>query len=559
MDGGGAGNGDRLKRGAVPLLLAAALIVAAALLFSYSDGLTYFQDSWEFLINRRDFTAAALLEPHNEHIVLLPVLIEQLLLRVFGMGSTLPEYVVLTALLLATATLVFVYVRRRVGPWPALMAALALLFLGPAWQDLLWPFQVGFVGSALFGVAMLLALDREERRWDAAACAFLAVSIGFSSLGLAFLVGAAVDVLQRRRERGLRRAYVAAVPLALYAVWYAGWGRHAETHLSAHNVLVSPRFVVEGLSASLDSLLALATIADEAVGRSHWGFVLLAVLVALVVYRRVRGRAFSPRLWPVVAAAAAFWLLAGFNSFPGREAYSSRYLYAGALFVLLIAADLLRGVRFSRWALLAGGAVTLVAVGFNLVPLREGRDFFRSQTVLTRADLGAVEIAERTVDPAFTLPPEIAGTSFLNEIVAGEYLEAVREYGSPAYTPAELADAPEAGRKQADIVLANALPLGIEPDADAGPAAGAGHCVEVPAGAGSGAPPLPLRPGVTTVELAPGGPGAIRLRRFATGEYPLVSEGVAGASTTQLYIPRDRAARPWLLRVEAAQGATVCR
>ncbi|HEX4668834.1 MAG TPA: hypothetical protein VH275_02510 [Solirubrobacterales bacterium] len=553
-----AGTDDRLKRYAAPLLLGLALAVAAAVLFTYSDGLTYFQDSWEFLMNRRGFTAAALLEPHNEHIVLVPVLIEQVLLRVFGIGSTLPEYVVLTALLLATATLVFVYVRRRMGPWPALMAAVLLLFLGPAWQDLLWPFQIGFVGSALFGVAMLLALDRDDRRWDLAACVFLAVSIGFSSLGLAFLVGAAVDFLQRRRDRGLRRIYVAAVPLALYAVWYAGWGRDAETHLSAHNVLVSPRFVVEGLAASLDSLLALATIADEAVGRSHWGFVLLAVLVALIVYRRVRGPRFSPRLWPVAAAAAAFWFLAGFNAFPGREAYSSRYLYAGALFVLLIAANLLKGVRFSRWALLAAGAITLVVVGFNLVPLREGRDFFRSQTVLTRADLAAIEIAERTVDPAFTLPPEISGTSFLNEIVAGEYLEAVREYGSPAYTPAELALAPESGRKQADVVLANALPVSIEPEADVG-SGRPGHCVEIPAGAGSGAPPLPLRPGVTTVELGPGGPGAIRLRRFAIGEYPLASEGIVGASTTQLYIPRDKAPRPWLLQVEAAQGATVCR
>jgi hypothetical protein len=199
-------------------------------------------------------------------------------------------------------------------------------------------------------------------------------------------------------------------------------------------------------------------------------------------------------------------------------------------------------------------------VGFNLVPLREGRDFFRSQTVLTRADLAAIEIAERTVDPAFTLPPEISGTSFLNEIVAGEYLEAVREYGSPAYTPAELARAPESGRKQADVVLANALPVSIEPEADVG-SGRPGHCVEIPAGAGadSRVPPLPLRPGVTTVELAPGEPGAIRLRRFATGEYPLASEGIVGASTTQLYIPRDKAARPWLLQVEAAQGATVCR
>jgi hypothetical protein len=547
-----------VKRGAAAALLGLSLLAAAAVLLSYGSELTWFQDSWEFLMNRRGFSADALLAPHNEHIVLIPVLISQLSLRVFGMSSMLPEQVLLTALLLGTAALVFVYVRRRVGPWPALMAAVLLAFLGPAWQDLLWPFQIGFAGSALTGVAMLLALEREDRRWDAYACALLALSIGFSSLGLAFAVAAGVDVLQRRRRLGLRRAYVVVAPLALYALWYLGWGHDAETHLSLHNVLVSPRYAVEGLAAAVGSLLALATIFDEAVGRSHWGYVLLAVLAALAIYARVRGRRFSSGLWPVLAGGATFWFLAGFNAIPGREAWSSRYLYVGALFVLLLAAELLKGVRFGRWALLAGGAVTLVAVGFNLAPLREGRDFFKSQTVLTRADLGAIEIAAGSVEPIFTLPPEIAGTSFLNEIEAGEYLAAVREYGSPAYNPAELAAAPEAGRKQADLVLANALPVSIELDAPVAAAAG-GRCVEVLAGAGPEAEPLRLRPGVTTVEFGPGGTGTIRLRRFAVVTYPLVSEGIAAGSTTRLSVPRDRSARPWRLQVEAPQGATVCR
>ncbi|HEV7482158.1 MAG TPA: hypothetical protein VGO13_03575 [Solirubrobacterales bacterium] len=547
-----------MKRGAAAALLGLALLAAAAVLLSYGHGLTWFQDSWEFLMNRRGFSADAIFTPHNEHIVLIPVLITQLSLRLFGMDSMLPEQVVLTVLLLGTAALVFIYVRRRVGAWPALMAAVLLAFLGPAWQDLLWPFQVGFVGSALTGVAMLLALEGEDRRWDVGACALLALSIGFSSLGLAFAVAAAVDILQRRRSLGWRRAYVVVAPLALYALWYLGWGHDAENHLSAHNVLVSPRYVVEGLSAAVGSLLALATIFDEAVGRSDWGYVVLVALVGLTIYARVRGRRFSPGLWPVLAAGATFWFLAGFNAIPGREAWSSRYLYVGALFVLLIGAELLKGVRFSRWVLLAGGAVTLVVVGFNLVPLREGRDFFKQQTVLTRADLGAIEIAAGSVEPGFRLPPEIAGTSFLNEIEAGEYLTAVREYGSPAYTPGELASAPEAGRKQADLVLANALPVSIEADAPAGSGA-AGKCVDVPGGAGPGAPPLPLRPGVTTVEFAPGGPGTIRLRRFAVAAYPLVSEGIAGGSTTRLSVPRDRSTQPWLLQAEAAQGATVCR
>jgi hypothetical protein len=531
------------------------MAAAAAVLLDYGSGLTFFQDSWEFLMQRRDPSVATLLDPHNEHIVLLPVLITQGSLRLFGMDSQTPELMLLVAMLLATAALLFVYAQRRLGPWPALFAAVLLLFLGPAWQDLLWPFQVGFVGAALFGLATLLALERDDERWDLAACGFLAISIAFSSLGIAFAVACAVDVLQRRRRRGLRRAYVFALPLLLYAAWYAGWGHQADNSLTSHNVLVSPRYVWEGLSASLDSLLALGTISDEVVGRSKWGAPLLIAMLALAAYRGFRRRGFSPRLWPPLAAAATFWFLAAFNQGPGREPYSSRYIYVGGFFALLIAANLMQGLRLNRWALLAGAAATAAIAVFNLVPLREGRDFFADQTVLTRADLAAIEIADRTVAPSFRFSPEAAGTLFLNEIEAGEYLRAVGEYGSPAYSPAELGVAPEEGRVHADLVLANALPLTIETENGDPPPRG--RCVRVDGAAGKA--PLALRPGVTTIELGPGGEGRVRLRRFAGREYPLDSGAIQPGSTTLLQIPRDRLRRPWRLLVEAGQGARVCR
>lgn len=543
---------ERLSRYAPLVLLAVAMVAAAAVLLDYGSKLTFFQDSWEFLMWRRDPSVATLLEPHNEHIVLLPVLITQASLRLFGMSSMTPELVLLVVLELAVAALLFVYARRRLGPWPALFAATLLLFLGPAWQDLLWPFQVGFVGASLFGLAALLALEDEDDRRDIAACAFLAIAIAFSSLGIAFAVAAAVNVLQRRREHGLRRAYVFVLPLLLYAGWYLGWGHEADNNFSAHNVLVSPRYVWEGLVASLDSLLALGTISDEVVGRSKWGAPLLIALLALAAYGGYRRRGFFPGLWPVLAAAATFWFLAAFNEGPGREPYSSRYLYVGVLFVLLIAVNLLQGAKLNRWALLAGAAATCVVVGFNLVPLREGRDFFEKQTVLTRADLAAIEIAGDSVDPSFRLSPEAAGTVFLGEIEAGEYLRAVEEYGSPAYSAAELAAAPEEGRAHADLVLANALPLGIE--TGSGGAGAKGDCVRV-----SGAAPLALAPGMTTIELGSGGEGTVKLRRFARREYPLNSGGLPAGSVTRLFIPRDRLARPWRLLVEADRGATVCR
>lgn len=530
----------------LPLVLLGGMSLAsAALLLALSWKLTYFQDTWEFLMNRRAVTADAFLMPHNEHIVVLPVAITQLLLRVFGMSSARPEYVVLVSALVISAILLFVYVRRRVGPWLALMAAAMILFVGPAWWDLLWPFELGFVGSVLFGIAMLIALDRDDGRGDAAACVFLAISIAFSSLGIAFVAGAAVDVFQKRDNRGLRRAYVAAVPLLLYAIWYAGWGHNAESHLSLHNVLASPPYVLESIAAAIDSVLGLSTSPVEGVGIPEWGRPLLIALVALVIYGQIRKPGFSPRLWPVAASALAYWLLAAFNYVPGREPTSSRYLYASAALLLLLAADLLEGVRFGKRALLIGSAVTVAAVASNLIPLKDGSDWLKNQTVLTKSDLAAIEISHRTVNPLFALSPEIAGTPSLIDVQADKYLTAIREYGSPAYTPVQLAAAPEVGRRQADIVLAHALPISIVTHgAHSQTTAGYKDCLNLTAGAAATRPEVPIDHDLTRIEVAPGPHASFSLRRFAVGEYPVVTGGAPGNSLTDLKIPPTRPSSP---------------
>lgn len=551
---------DRVTRRAPELLLGAALLAAAAVVLYLTRELTFLQDTWEFLMNRRDLTVNVLMKPHNEHIVVIPVLLEQLLVHVFGMTSARPEYVLQTVALLVTASLLSVYVRRRVGPWLALFAAVLLLFLGSAWEAILWPFEISFIGSVLFGIAMLLALDRDDGLGDALACAFLTLSFGFSSVGIPFAAAAAVDVFQKRRSRGLRRAYLLAVPILLYAAWYVGWGHEAETHVSLTNVLASPRFVFEAAAAAVGSVFGLGTSPFGGSSDPVWGRSILLALIALLGYRQMRKPGFSRSFWPVAAAAAVNWFLTAFNQVPGREATSSRYQYFGGALVLMLLANLLADVRVSRRALLIGGAVTVAAVGSNLVVLKDGKEDFLQQSVLTRADTGAIEIARRTVDPEFSLTPEVAGTATLVDVQAAKYLQAMREFGSPAYTPAELAGAPDYGRRQADVVLANALPVTISTRRGAyRDGMPVGRCATRLPGSASATSETKLSPGVTRVKLAPGPAATVALRRFATGEYPVSTEGVPGGSVTVLRIPRDGAPQPWYLHVEASQLARVCR
>ena len=127
----------------------------------------------------------------------------------------------------------------------------------------------------------------------------------------------------------------------------------------------------------------------------------------------------------------------------------------------------------------------------NLVVLKDGKNSFERTSVLTRADVAGIEIAHHTVEPGFSLTPDLAGTTTLIDVQAAKYLEAVDEYGSPAYTPAELAAAPDYGRRQADVVLPHALPLstftrlGRFNPRDAGE-----NCIALPAAK----PPGPRRP-----------------------------------------------------------------
>jgi hypothetical protein len=554
------------------VLLGVAVAASVALLLALGSGNAFFQDTWSYFFDREGNSPGDFLRPHNEHIVVIPVAIQKLLLALFGFDSALPERLVLTAMLVTTAVLVFVYVRRRVGDWPGLIAAVIVLFLGPGWEVLLWPFEISLLGSVLTGVAMLVALDRGDRVGDAVACALLVVSVGFSSLGVVFAIAAAADVAFRFRERGIARVYVAAVPIAVYGAWYASYGRDTAPGAqpaTLQNPLDVPGFVAEGVGASLTSLLGLRTLAGGIeVSRPLLGVIsaaaTLAICVAVaLVERRHRGtlgrqlrRAAGAGLWPVLAAMAAFWGLTAFNSPDLRTPVESRYMYIGAILILLLAADLLKGVEIGRRALIGVATCAGVIVALNLVPLFEGEDHLDEQSVYARADLGAVEIARGSIDPEFFFDPGVAGTISLINVRTGPYLALVDEHGSPAYTPAELARAPELGRHQADVILAHALPLTTDTVPGPVPRRPGEGCRRM--AAGPAAPELALEPGTTEIELPPGGPATLYLRRFAVDGYPLVVGDLPAPSTTTVSIPKDAAARPWRLRVEAEQGAVAC-
>ena len=263
-----------------------------------------------------------------------------------------------------------------------------------------------------------------------------------------------------------RRAWVALVPIVLYALWWLGFGSEAENNASFDNLLGAPEYVVEGFGSSIASLLGLATSREQfPITSLNWGVPLLLVALVLAGVRLRRlGRV--PRwLLVTLAIAVAFWALAGLNTTIGRGPDAGRYQYVGAILLLLVAAELLRGMRIPRVGVIAALGVSALATLSNVSLLEDYSNALAGLAGQQRAGLAAVELARDPVDPGFLLTQENSDVDYLGELDAGSYISAVDSYGSPAYSPAELAAAAELSRAAADKVFAAALGLELAPGA----------------------------------------------------------------------------------------------
>jgi hypothetical protein len=556
------------------VLLCLALAASGALLIAWQSHLTFLIDDWDLLLYRRGFNAHALLDPHARHLIIGPALVYKAIQASIGMESHLPYGAAAVAAFLASVGLLFVYMRRRVGDWVALAAVLPVLVMGTAYEDLLSAFQIGYFGSMAFGIGALLAIERADRRGDAMACALLVASLAFAEIAVAFAAGVAVAIALQRGP--LRRGWVAAVPLLLYAVWYPTFG-HSGAHLgpsgfSLHNVVTSPPYVLDGFASSAGSLLGLGTpLLFGGTGGIDWGRPLLIALVTVALALIIRFRP-RQRAWVLVplTVGVSFWFLTAANFTFGREPYASRYQYVGAVFLLMIAAQLAAGWRPGWRGVLATLAVGAAAAIGNLATLHQAYRALTGVSDVVRGGLAGLEIAADRVSPDLVLTPENSDFNYFTLLVAGPYLSAAEKFGSPAYSESELAGAPEGARVAADKVLAAALPIALRPEAAPRPPAGptprlanplnggflqAGSCIAV-RGAGSEAPVLNLPPGGASLSAPRGVQASLGLRRYAADSFPVDPGPLRGDA--RLVIPTDRSSRTWQLRLDTRRPVSVC-
>ncbi len=344
----------------------------------------FFGDEWAFLGPRGVLHGQpGLFAPHNEHWSTLPVLVYRGLYSLFGVRSYLPYVLVLAVVHVVVAHLLW-RVMRRSGVDVAVATALCtlFLFLGAGSENILWAFQIGFVGSVACGLGALLLVDRDGAfdwppgRREVAVWAVLVLGLMCSGIGVPMVAVAGVAVVLRRGfgRAGLgRAALVVSVPGAVYLAWLLLAGRDG---IGDRSIELSklPAYLGTGVSNAFSTTLGSPLLALVAV----------AGLVGWMAWRRrLAVTSATPAFACAVGVALLFAVLAlGRAGLGTAQAEASRYVYLAIALALPVVGLLLTDLAVrSRAAGVAVVALVVVLAAYNLLLLddRAGEEAARER------------------------------------------------------------------------------------------------------------------------------------------------------------------------------------
>lgn len=352
-----------------------ALVGGFAVLLYCNRDQWFFGDEWDFLGHRGVFDAErSLWAPHTEHWSTGPILIYRALYHRYGLLTYVPYVVVLLLLHVAVAHLLW-RLLLRAGVDAALATALSAVFvlLGAGYENLLWAFQIGFIGSVALGLAALLLVNHAGRwgRRDVGAWFVSIAGLMFSGVSVTMVTVAGITVLMRR---GLRQAALTvAAPGIVYLVWYFLVDQNVKSSKrSLDDVFEYPGYIWNGLRSSV----------EQTVGFPGAGAIIVLGLIAFLLHRA--GQASGPAAPAFACALGALMLFAiiatGRAGLGIEQSGASRYTYivmALALPAIGLALNELvtggpTGVSPTTVAALGGGGPASGGLGGRSGPVRGG-------------------------------------------------------------------------------------------------------------------------------------------------------------------------------------------
>lgn len=540
------------------VLLGVAMCISATWLMIAGKDLTFSGDDifyYARLVTENGVTHQAsgleyFLAPHNGHLQLMGKLIYRALFDTVGANYTVFRAMEILVVFLSVLFF-FILARRRVRPFAALIPAVLLLFFGYGEGSFLWPFNVHTIGALAFGLAALLALERDDRKGDVGACVLLVLAVATVEVGLAFTIAVAVSVLRRNDRR--RRAWIFLVPLALFGIWWLWAQKFGQSEVDLINVHRIPIDFTNALAAVLGSIFGLNPTGEgvdpNVTGITPWSAVLAGFAVVGLVFRIRLGKV-PNGLWVALAVVLTYWLMI---TLANRPPDSTRYLFVGAVAVFLIAASALRGFRISSTALIIAGVVAALAIPPNLAKFYDERRSSITDAENTRTEYAMLELARPRVRtdyfPADDPRVGEAGAVIFVPLSADTYYQAQDEFGGIGYSLDQIRGQSLEKREIADATLAGALELKLKPAA-------------VPADPASCPSSLDGRPGHPVFfYVEPGGvllgshvgrPVHVGVGRFAKGGDPVPIGTLRPGEWANLRIPPDSAPERWWVTVDGA-------
>ncbi|MEM7139524.1 MAG: hypothetical protein AAF548_00730 [Actinomycetota bacterium] len=414
--------------------MVALMVIAHPLILALDGGQWFFLDEWDFLADRDGGDPGDLLRFHFDHPSIIPILAYRIVWQFAGLTSYLPYQVwsVLTHVLSAGLLWLIVARRVHVRPWVALLAVTPYLLLGTGWQNIVWAFQIGLVGSMVFGFAQLYIASNpyEISRKDYVGVVFGILAIGCSGVGV---TTTAVAGLAALISRGWKPALLHTVPVgAVFLLWYATYGPEDTTPTAVWTTDMIEMVVIAYQEVFLDQ--GWWTI-------NAYALAMLLVGGLVLAWRNARS---TFHTWRVVNASAIALALGGLGFIAvtayGRAGFfgvrfgaSSRYthiLVASLVPLLAIAIDAI----LKRWR--TALPVVLVIALAGVVPnLDEFRDRSREALFLAGPEnmihaLADAVAADPTIADGTRPLPERAQhvtVGWLRDIIADEDVELGRE------------------------------------------------------------------------------------------------------------------------------------
>ena len=272
----------------------------------------------------------ALLLPHNDHLVALPILVFIGLGNVFGLDNhlvyMLPAIFMHIAILLAVA---IILKKRCTSTLTALSAVCCIAFLSAGYEVLMMATNMAHVAPIFLGLYQLILVDHDgdisKRDIVATMLGVIAVLCAGTSIPLIIMI-ALFLVLKRQFKRA---SLIALPPASLWLIWFFKYGTlnhgvKGDTQYTTFNKTEQiAQYVIKGLQGSLEAI-------------SHIGgsSTFLIILCFLGLYKKsIKSQAI---LMPFCMAVGSvlFYFITGFSRVTFGEPVSGRYLYLGAIFII---------------------------------------------------------------------------------------------------------------------------------------------------------------------------------------------------------------------------------